>query len=363
MWIGGWTFTPRILGHPVFPDACPSSSMVTFDVSDVTPGSVRLPQTGFRAALGQKLGRPIEAAASALPVAQASVGHPFVDAVSAAFRHHLPLVLSPDDVWLCLTQAIGAHVELNAEALRERFVRHAGTAEIVVRRDGFVRGSPDNDWGGVFAEFAARSEAQSTDVTGLFVADFSTTGPVERAASNMALLAALKSYFDLAMATLCGIPRITLLGQARDWLRIRDRVERFEELGLGEWLSALRPALDAFASAAQGEVDRDFWRSFFKWEDRSGGAEVSGWVNALFPYVQRMNVQGLDREALRGGKVGLHPHPNPHATRWRRSADQAHDGPRESEFGSGLVAAPLTWHHHSGSRGRPARLLRTAARG
>jgi hypothetical protein len=202
--------------------------------------------------------------------------------------------------------------------------------------------APDNDWGGVFAEFSAGILAQSTDVTRHFVADFSTTGPVERAVSNMALLAAMKSYFDLELMTLCGIPQITLLGQEHDWRQIRERVERFEELGLGEWLTALRPVLDAFVSAAQADVDLDFWQSLFKWEDVSGGAEVSGWVNVLFPYLR--TADGL---VVRGSEIRTHPHPNVHATHSRRSACQPHGGPTESEFGSGLVAAPLAWLHLS----------------
>lgn len=50
--------------------------------------------------------------------------HALIEAVHTAFAEHYPLVLPPDDVWLCLAQGFAQHVEANAEALRSRFVRH-----------------------------------------------------------------------------------------------------------------------------------------------------------------------------------------------------------------------------------------------
>ncbi len=42
----------------------------------------------------------------------------------------------------------------------------------------------------------------------LVVCDFSTTGPCERAASEIVLLDAMQSYFNYEMITLCGIPLV-----------------------------------------------------------------------------------------------------------------------------------------------------------
>src|SRR5882757_5258109 len=111
--------------------------MTTFTVSDVAICRERLPQAGAL----------MEAGAVNLPdlvAASRSGAHPFVAAVGIAFDRHYPLVLSPDDLWLCLSQGFALHVSENAEALRGRFVQHAGKAKIVVRRDEFLKGSPDN---------------------------------------------------------------------------------------------------------------------------------------------------------------------------------------------------------------------------
>src|SRR5687767_11833147 len=126
---------------------------ITFEVSKVELAKEPLPTVPIVEAVAQHCGR-VEAA-------QTNVGwlvdtgiHPFLGAVHCAFASHYPLVLSPDDIWLCIAQGFATHVELNAEALRDRFVRHQGKKALTVRRDGFRRGDPSNDWPGVFAELS-----------------------------------------------------------------------------------------------------------------------------------------------------------------------------------------------------------------
>src|SRR5262249_23207525 len=159
-------------------------------------------------------------------------------------------------------------------------VAHRGRARICVRRDGFIKGSPTNDWQGVFDEFSDQLGRQIGKTRDLVLADFSTTGAVERAVFEIVLMDAMHKYFDYAMQTLCGIPRITLLGTVEDWKSVGHRAEHLAEFGLERWISALTPILDQFAAAAAGYVDPVFWRSFYKRGDPgSGGPFVSGWIN------------------------------------------------------------------------------------
>jgi hypothetical protein len=84
--------------------------MSTFVVSDVPIGKSTLQPWLARDAVSMRLDRPVAGAASNVPVAFTMPGHPFVSAVAEAFQSHLPLVLSPDDVWLCIAQAAGRHI-------------------------------------------------------------------------------------------------------------------------------------------------------------------------------------------------------------------------------------------------------------
>lgn len=309
--------------------------MITFAVSDVEPAKERLPCGSLEALLGQRIGK-VEAARSSAPNFVGTMGHGFVSAATVAFEAHYPLVLSPDDVWLCLAQGFAAHVRLHAEELRSRFVAHQGKAMLAVRRDDFVRGSPDNDWPGVFTELSDKIAEHVGKKRDLIVADFTTTGPIERAASEVTLLEAFQAYFEYRVMTLCGIPQITLLGTANDWLSIRRRAAVFGEFGLEEWTKVLLPVLDQIVATAHGNEDPAFWRSFLKVESQSGGPYITGWVNVLFPYLDIWN------SSTRKHELG----PNPHMYRWARKLKQPDErGPTSSDFRSGLSTAPFLWEY------------------
>ncbi|MFM8402629.1 MAG: DUF4419 domain-containing protein, partial [Pirellula sp.] len=82
--------------------------------------------------------------------------HPLLGALHRAFAGHRPVCLSPDIIWLTLTQGLANHINMNAEQLRRQFVEHDGKLQLVVRCDGFVKGSPENPWSGVFSEFSQK---------------------------------------------------------------------------------------------------------------------------------------------------------------------------------------------------------------
>jgi hypothetical protein len=264
--------------------------------------------------------------------------HPLIEAVHTAFADHYPLALSPDDVWLCLAQGFALHVEANAEALRSRFVRHEGQLTLTVIRDRFVMGSPDNDWQGCFAEWSDAIAAHIGKQRDLVVAAFSTTGPIERAASEIVLMSAMKSYLNFELVSLCGIPAITLLGTVADWQAIRQRAEVFAEFGLTDWVRALLPVLDQFVKAASGAPDRTFWRSIYKRRGKSGGPYVTGWINVLFPYLD-------GGEPLAGGEPRTTAVVrNDHALSW--SPDTVGEaGPTLIRFPCGLSRVPLAWNY------------------
>jgi hypothetical protein len=219
----------------------------------------------------------------AVPAFEHNAVHPLLAAVHTAFAEHYRLVLSPDDIWLCLAQAFARHVEANAEALRSRFVRHQGKVTLKIRRDDFRLGDPSNDWQACFAAWSDQIAEHIVNKRDLVVADSSTTGPIERAASEIVLMSAMQGYFDCMLVTCCGIPDITLLGTVADWQAIRRRAELFAEFDLGDWTRELLPVLDELVEAASGWPDREHCR--YHVDSRSGGPYVSGWINVLFPYL------------------------------------------------------------------------------
>ena len=79
--------------------------------------------------------------------------HSFLETFMLSYIHHLPLCLSPDDVWTMILQGFGLHMEKNAEALRKKFVDFEGQKELTVfRNDGFLIDSKA-DWEGCFQDY------------------------------------------------------------------------------------------------------------------------------------------------------------------------------------------------------------------
>ena len=102
----------------------------------------------------------------------------FMRAVHLAFDNHWPLALSPDDIWLAISQGFATHVNLNADKLRELIVPHEGQINLELSRENFVKGSPTNDWVLGFREFSEKIvEYQGEKLVDLMIPSFSTTGP------------------------------------------------------------------------------------------------------------------------------------------------------------------------------------------
>ncbi|MBD1911115.1 DUF4419 domain-containing protein [Leptolyngbya sp. FACHB-16] len=191
--------------------------------------------------------------------------HPFVEAVHIAFSDHRPLCLSPDMIWLLISQGLANHINNNTEQLRHQFVKHQGKVKIKIQQNGFVKGSPKNPWSEVFKEFSEAIRQHIGDETHeLLIPTFSTTGLVERAVSEIVLLDAVQSYFDYELDTSCGIPKIKLEGTVADWQELRQRTEKLAQFNLHWWVDPLIPILEQFIRAAQGNPDQNFWQVIYK---------------------------------------------------------------------------------------------------
>jgi hypothetical protein len=268
--------------------------------------------------------------------------HPVIAAVHRAFMNHRPLCLTPDTIWLMLCQGVAHHINAHEEELRSRFVSHQGKVCLEVRRDDFVKGSPENPWSEVFHEFSTQIRAHVGANIQLFVPGFSTTGPVERAAAEVVLLDAMQSFFEYRVMTRCGIPTITLEGTRDDWEVLAERARHFREFGLGRWLDVLSPILDQFVRASQGDVDAAFWGSLYKFNSVSGGAVINGWITAFFPYEKdaRSGRATVPSAVLRGDDEAAAQMLYPLEKHCRETPGFSADS-----FPSGLSKAPFRWDY------------------
>ncbi|KYF61289.1 hypothetical protein BE11_17140 [Sorangium cellulosum] len=265
-------------------------SVRTIVVADVEPATAPLPEFQSEAAIQRLLVAPIEATyRHRLPLVGRTDLHPLVQAAYTAFTQRYPLVLSPDVIWFCLARGFTLHLAASEEQ-RRRFLPEDHEFELVVERPDFTLGGV-NPWPALFPDFSRQVSARIGRLRELVTANFSTTGPVERVASELTVTTPLAPHHDWEapfpgdmVYPLRGIPRIYLLGTSDDWRWVRQRAATLGSFGQDRWTRALLPVLDQIAASAEGRADPKFWRAFFRYENPAD--ELTGWIHVLFPYLR-----------------------------------------------------------------------------
>lgn len=220
---------------------------------------------------------------------------PFFTGMVQAFADHRPVSLSPDVIWMLISQAFSQEVNSDPERFRDKFVDFDGKVDLIVQSKKQLY-DPQFDWTGTIDGFAQKiDECTKSDVARLLTADFSTTGTIERMASEIVLMETTKSFFNfIVMYISCGIPSVTLTGTVQDWQKVLDKTVGLKKLGAGSWASDLEPILKQFVKAAQGNPEQSFWQDMVMVntpERLQGGGcsfetptNLDGWFLKLMPF-------------------------------------------------------------------------------
>ena len=220
----------------------------------------------------------------------------FYNCMVEAYAGHYSVILSPDAIWTLISQGFCHHISLNTEKLKDKIVNHEGKMEISVISE-YDLYSPLMDWDTLLNGFDIQiAENTKGNIADIMRADFSTTGNTERITSQVTLMSAVKSYFDFAaIHTICGIPTITIEGTPDDWRKIIKKVESLRDYDLSWWVDDLKPILQEFVNASEGNVNKDFWQNIVKKdrpESMKNGAgcgvkdatKFDGWFLKFMPF-------------------------------------------------------------------------------
>ena len=213
----------------------------------------------------------------------------FFDGLYFAYANHRPFTLSPDMIWLLISQGFSQHVLNNAEDLRSLFVKHAGKMDLTVQNNKIKLDDPNAPWEEVFPEMSKQIAANTGDeLTNNITADFTTTTPITKVASQITLMKAMSAYFNYNVMMIgCGIPSITLQGTTKDWEQLLAKTEALRKYKLDWWVDELEPALKQFIAASKGKIDKDFWKAMFKYHGPGGCGQpttIDGWIVKFYPY-------------------------------------------------------------------------------
>ncbi len=218
----------------------------------------------------------------------------FYRSIVEAYANHLSVTLSPDMIWLVISQGFARYVNAHAEELRPKLVSHTDKMDldIVTNKDLL---SQDYNWPPLISQFASKiNQYTKGNIAKTITSDFTTTGTTERVASQITLMESVKSYFEYIVDyVVCGIPSVTLTGTVEDWQKVLEKTRQLKQYGLEPWISELEPILTEFIQTADGHPKRAFWSSIVKKVGinklEGGGCmgdaptKLDGWILKLFP--------------------------------------------------------------------------------
>lgn len=217
--------------------------------------------------------------------------HSFFNGMYHAYADHRPFVLSPDMIWLLISQGFARHVNANPELFRNNFLDFEGKLSLVVKSKKDLLNASVNpkDWEDIFPQFTNQiAKHTGMELINTLTSDFSTTTAIEKVASEITIMEAMEPFFEfVVIRVICGIPEITLKGTPEDWQKIYDKAKILGEYDLKWWTNELEPILEEFIKTSKGDIDKEFWRNMFKYhsQEKYGAPKIiDGWIIKFFPY-------------------------------------------------------------------------------
>ena len=270
------------------PSASLDTGEFTFPVDEVEVGRERLHTDLLVAAMRSRLGSDIESCSDySCKFAAGLSYHPLLATVYTAYCKHLPIRLTPDSIWLTIAGGVAHHMAAEGKKIRNRVIKHQGKLTLTVETDGWIPGSPENPWSEAFEDWTDQIRQHvGDDLYQSLICDFSTSGPAERAASQVVMLDIFQRFFRYEIVGICGIPAVTLVGPPDDWSRLEEKVEALRCFEMDWWFDELKLILQQFAAARRNDIDIEFWRNICKLTDAYGGHKINGWVAKMFPYIR-----------------------------------------------------------------------------
>ena len=277
-----------------------SEGSITFVVDEDLPPLAESPYKWYRPLNGEKLAKTIVKNNIAISFANEqnlmNLGDKdvFFQCIVKAYANHQNVTLSPDMIWLIISQGFARYINEHSEQLRDKLVKHTGKMDLIVESNQDLLSS-NVDWSKLFEGFYLQIDKNTKgDIAQTMIANFTTTSPAERIASEITLMETVKSYFEYIVYYIaCGIPSITLKGTPNDWQLVLDKTKKLSSYGLGEWTQSLEPILKEFIRAAEGNPKQRFWQSIVKKKKveklKGGGCspekptQLDGWLLKLFP--------------------------------------------------------------------------------
>lgn len=218
-----------------------------------------------------------------------SVRPTFLDVVSLAYAKHYSMEISPDDIWLVILDGVRIHVKNNREKLKDKFVAPGTDTVVTVIDNSLTQESTHREWFWTISNLFDSLQVKLPEKTGIpLKTKFSTTSPVDNNISRTMTMAVASQYYTYMVSTLCGIPKIKVIGTKDDWMLLKDSFNKLtEQLDMKWWADGLNPVLDEFINIFDGKINLEHWKGIYKFHkpEFCGYPDFNGWISRFFPYI------------------------------------------------------------------------------
>lgn len=211
---------------------------------------------------------------------------PLVASALMAFQSHLPLRIEPAHFWVTILQEVAMMVKQNPRKYAHVFKGDPDNKEVVkVICDELASG--DEHWPLAIERFrGALSEKTGAELVEGFFPHFSDDDATREIAYLVSVMDAASPYYSYEVHTRCGIPEVDLAGTIEDWRSLYRRIQWLQTtFGDNGYFRSILEIVNRIGQQVYiGTPDIDWWKSYFKYNERSGGDSVTGWITDLYAF-------------------------------------------------------------------------------
>lgn len=206
-----------------------------------------------------------------------------IETIQKCYATHRPLVLSPDVIWLTITQGVSIHINQNFKSLEPVLFSKNRPKALEIRNDSLDQ-KPEA-WQQLMSDFSNIAEKYTKpEMQKFFVPTFSTTQKMEQTVYQITQLEAYKQAFEYMAESGCGIPEIKLKGTKEDWETLYAKLDGLKAFGLQDWANEIKPIIRECINAYDQKINKKFWQSIYKDYTEYNAFYISGWIIKFFPY-------------------------------------------------------------------------------
>ena len=214
-----------------------------------------------------------------------------------AYKNHYPITITPDMIWILVLQGFSRFMEKYENLVRERFVNFQGKKDLKIERLDYSPATATKEvWDGIIKEFVEKiGKHVGQECIDNLECNFSTTSQVAQVTSQVAIMSAMKQYFNYKVLMAgCGISSITLEGSIQDWEKIKSKLEFLSTKALKWWTKHLIPIIDNIIATkkyynSKGKLNEEliqFWKGMIKLKGRGDLYDphlINGWIVKFIP--------------------------------------------------------------------------------